>query len=57
LVDHVAGSYGARAQQQLVCQRRLAVVDVGDDAKVANAVDGDLKWWLLLLFEGCVFWG
>ena len=39
LGPHVPGVHGARQLQQAIGERRLAVVDVGDDRKVADAVE------------------
>jgi len=47
-----AGLDGARNLQQAVRQRRLAMVDVGDDAEIAVPVDGDLGDALLELSLG-----
>jgi hypothetical protein len=41
LLVGVAGRDGARVLEQAVGQGALAVVDVGDDAEVAVALDGD----------------
>ena len=40
LLLHLALGEGARLLDQAVGQRRLAVVDVGDDGEVANGLDG-----------------
>jgi hypothetical protein len=49
LLVGVARRDGARVLEQAVRQGALAVVDVGDDAKVAVALDGDRRDALLEL--------
>ena len=43
LVAHLAARNGVRQLQDAVGQRRLPMVDVGDDGKVANAVLSHLR--------------
>ena len=45
LVLFVAFGNCTRALEQAVRQRRLAVVDVRDDAKIARAFDGHQERW------------
>ena len=37
---HIPRLDGARALQEAICERGLAVVDVRDDGKVADFIDG-----------------
>ncbi len=52
LIAEIAGRDGARFEEELIGQRTLAVVDVGDDRKIADQLRVSHKWSCTLLSNG-----